>query len=175
MVDRPERELGTGIHSEVFRQRVITVEPWDLVAEVFGAQRLDPRLEAETWAGEALLDAMPPEGWPKLAGTVLSRDQALRHLAVVRLTLDRLQIGPDDLDARALLRWSALPAAAETLDQLRESEREGLVAWLVAEYGRPAQALFRCEPGTRRRTAAGADLRGRLVQTTGRATRPGTH
>lgn len=142
LTDLSERELGTGILSEVFRQRVITVEPWDLVAEVFGAQRLDPRLEAETWAGEALLDAMPPEGWPKLAGTVLSRDQALRHLAVVRLTLDRLQIGPDDLDARALLRWSALPAAGETLDQLRESEREGLVAWLVAEYGRPAQVLF---------------------------------
>lgn len=141
LTDLTERQLGIGILSGAFRQRVITVEPWDLVTDVFGAQRLDPRLQAEAWAGEALLDAMPPEGWPRLAGTVLNRDHALRHLAAARLGLDRLGLAPDDLDARVLLRWSALPGAGESIDRLPESERTGLLAWLADTYGRPAQAL----------------------------------
>jgi hypothetical protein len=136
-----ERELGTGILSEVFRQRVITVEPWDLVAETFGA-RLDPRLQAETWVGDALLDAMPAEGWPRLAGTLLSRDHALRYLAAVRLRVDRLGLGPDDLDASVLLRWSALPGADESLHGMRDVERAGLIGWLSDTYGRPARAVF---------------------------------
>lgn len=142
LTDLTERDLGPGILSGVFRQRIITVEPWDLVAEVFGAQRLDPQLRAEAWAGEALLDAMPAEGWPRLAGTVLSRDHALRHLAAARLGLDRLGLGPEDLDARALLRWSGLPGAAELVRALREPERVGLANWLIDTCGKPAQAVL---------------------------------
>lgn len=141
LTDLTERELGTGILTEVFRQQVITVEPWDLVVETFGAQQLESRLRGERWAIEALLDAVPPEGWPKLAGTLLSRDHALRQLAAVRLGLDRLGLSPDDLDGPALLRWSALPAATEAVQRLRSTERDGLLAWLVEQFGRPAQAL----------------------------------
>jgi hypothetical protein len=142
LTDLTEGQLGTGILSQVFRQRILTIESWDLIAECFGAQRLDPRLEAETWAGEALIDAMPPGGWPPLAGTVLRRDLALRYLAAARLGLDRLKLPPEDLDAQALLLWSTLPAAPESLAQLRDAERTGLVGWLVGEFGRPARALF---------------------------------
>jgi hypothetical protein len=141
LTDLAERELGTGILTEVFRQKSIEVQPWDLVAESFGAQRIDPRLEDETWAGEALVDAMPAGGWPPLAGTVLSRDVALRHLAAVRLGLERLELAPDDLDAHALLRWSTLPAGPEAFGRLRQVERDGLLAWLTGEFGRPAKVL----------------------------------
>src|SRR5690606_18104124 len=141
LTELTERDLGIGILSQVFRQRVITVEPWDLVGEVFGA-RVDSRLQSESWAGEALLDAMPPEGWPRLAGTVLGRDQALRYLAAARLRLDRIGVEADDLDVRALLRWSALPGARESLDRLREAERAGLLARLADTYGRPVQVTL---------------------------------
>lgn len=141
LTDLTERDLGTGILTGVFRQKVLAVEPWDLVAETFGAQQLDSRLQSEGWAIEALLDAMPPEGWPRLAGSVLSRDHALRQLAAVRLGLDRLDLSPDDLDGQALLRWSALPGAAEAFGRVRGAERAGLLAWLVDQFGRPAEAL----------------------------------
>ncbi|HEX6968591.1 MAG TPA: BREX-2 system phosphatase PglZ [Micromonosporaceae bacterium] len=142
LTDRTQTELGTGILSQVFRQQVITVEPWDLVVNAFGAQYPDAALEAESWAGEALLDAMPPGGWPRLAGTVLPRDVALRHLAAVRLNLPRLDAEPDDLDATLLLRWSTLPGAVEAFGLLRATEREGLARWLATTYGRPAAALI---------------------------------
>jgi hypothetical protein len=142
LTDVPESDLGAGLRSRLFRQRIIAVQPWDLVVEAFGAQLPDAALEAEEWAGEALLEAMPAGGWPKLTGSVLSRDVALRHLAAVRLGLDRLGAAPDDLDVALLLRWSALPGATEAFGLLRPAERDGLARWLASRFGRPAKALF---------------------------------
>ncbi|MEG3632475.1 BREX-2 system phosphatase PglZ [Micromonospora palythoicola] len=142
LTDIPETSLGPGVRSRVFRQRVITVEPWDLVVDAFGAQVPDAALESERWAGPALLDAMPPAGWPRLATTVLTREVALRHLAAARLGLDRRGDGPDDLDVTTLLRWSAEPAAVEAFMLLRAEERAGLACWLVERFGGPARALF---------------------------------
>ncbi|GAA1651211.1 BREX-2 system phosphatase PglZ [Catellatospora bangladeshensis] len=142
LTDVAESSLGHGVLSRVFRQRVITVQPWDLVVDAFGAQQPDAALEAESWAGEALLDAMPPAGWPKLTTAVLTRDVALRHLAAVRLGLHRLGAEPDDLDVAMLLRWSALPGAIEAFQLLRPAERDGLARWLTDRFGRPAKALF---------------------------------
>ncbi|MFG2008733.1 BREX-2 system phosphatase PglZ [Micromonospora sp. NPDC048868] len=142
LTDIPESVLHHGVRSRVFRERVHTVEPWDLVVDAFGAQLPDPALERESWAGMALLDAMPTAGWPKLATAVLTRDVALRHLAAVRLGLDRRGENPDDLDVAALLRWSAQPGGVEAYGLLREEEQAGLSRWLVEQFGRPAKALF---------------------------------
>ncbi|MFF0314272.1 BREX-2 system phosphatase PglZ [Micromonospora sp. NPDC005252] len=142
LTDVPESVLHHGVRSRIFRQRVITVEPWDLVVDAFGAQVPDSALERESWAGVALLDAMPPAGWPKLTTSVLTRDVALRHLAAVRLGLDHRSETPDDLDVTTLLRWSAEPGAVEAYGLLREAERDGLGRWLVEQFGRPAKALF---------------------------------
>ncbi|MEV4770581.1 BREX-2 system phosphatase PglZ [Micromonospora humida] len=142
LTDIPESELGQGIRSRIFRQQVIPVESWDLVVDAFGAQLPDSALELESWAGEALLDAMPPAGWPKLSTRVLTRDVALRHLAAVRLGLERRGENADDLDVAALLRWSVEPGAVQAFGLLRPAERDGLVRWLVEQFGRPARALF---------------------------------
>ncbi|GGL15879.1 BREX-2 system phosphatase PglZ [Planomonospora parontospora] len=137
-----ENELGAGLLSRAIRQRVFMVEPWRLIEESFGAQQLDPRLTAESWAGEALLDAMPPGGWPRLAGTLLTRDTAMRALAVRRLRLDRLGVAPENIDAAALLLWSRDREQVEAFRTLREAERDGLVAWLAECAGGTAEVLF---------------------------------
>jgi hypothetical protein len=142
LTDREDGELGNGVLSQVLGQQAVTVEPWSLVLDSFGAQRLDPRLLREGWTAEALVDAMPPSGWPQLSGSVLNRDVALRHLAVRRLGLERLNLGAEDLDAQTLLRWSALPGALESFARLRAEERQGLARWLIELAGRAATALF---------------------------------
>ncbi|MEV6814894.1 BREX-2 system phosphatase PglZ [Micromonospora sp. NPDC051296] len=142
LTDVPESGLGVGVRSRIFRQQVITVEPWDLVVDAFGAQVPDGALEDERWAGPALLDAMPPGGWPRLTTSVLTRDVALRHLAAIRLGLDRRGNGPDDLDVPTLLRWSIEPGMVEAFELLRPEERDGLARWLIEQFGRPARALF---------------------------------
>nr|WP_281390723.1 BREX-2 system phosphatase PglZ [Sphaerisporangium rubeum] len=149
LTDAAENTLGVGLLSRVIRQRIFVVEPWLLVQESFGAQQTDPRLLAEGWAAEALIDAMPPGGWPRLTGAVLTREVALRQLAARRLRLDRLGLGADDLDGAALLLWSADPAAVEAFGALRDEERAGLRAWLAEVAGSTADVVFRLADGGR--------------------------
>ncbi len=138
----PEEDLGTGLLSRVLRRRVNTMNPWALIAESFGAQHVDPRLEKLRWAGPALISAIPKDGWPPLAGTILQHDVALAHLTVERLGLDRIGIGAGGVDAPALLRWSMLPTAEDDLDRLGDAERDGLLSWLTEACG-PAGQMVR--------------------------------
>lgn len=141
LTDLPQHLLGVGVLSRVFRRRIIDLDPWDLVTECFGVRQLDSRLVALRWAGRALVDAMPPSGWPRLTGAILERDTALRHLAAQRLGLARLGLAPDDLDVTALLWWTTLPAAADALTALPEAERVGLLDWLTDALGAPVRGL----------------------------------
>jgi hypothetical protein len=155
LTDREEAELGPDLLARVHRQRVNAVDTWDVVREAFGASRFDHRLLEENWAAEALLDAAPPHGgWPKLAGGVLSRREALTALALRRLGIGRYDPdadvsrasaeGGDELDIHTLLRWSLTPGGPERLLALRAPERTGLVRFLGEEEqtGRAGQALL---------------------------------
>lgn len=137
-----ESELGPGLLSRAIRQRIFIVEPWRLIQESFGAQSIDPRLAAEGWAGEALLNAMPPGGWPRLHGSLLTRDTAMRALAARRLRLDRFGVEPESLDAGALLLWSRDRESMEAFRTLRDTERTGLIDWLREYVGGTAEVLF---------------------------------
>ncbi|MER6813594.1 BREX-2 system phosphatase PglZ [Spirillospora sp. NPDC000708] len=159
LTDREESELDPGILARVHRKRVETVDSWNLVQETFGATERDRRLSDEGWAAEALLDATPPGGWPRLAGGWLSRRVALSSLALRRLRLGRYAsdaagpgdadpgAGPSDadsLDIRMLLRWSLAPGGPEQLRALRRPEREGLIAFLseAEQAGAAGRVLF---------------------------------
>src|SRR4051794_33717974 len=137
-----ESELGPGLLSRAIRQRIFIVEPWRLIQESFGAQSIDPRLAAEGWSGEALLDAMPPGGWPRLYGSLLTRDTAMRALAARRLRLDRVGVEPENLDAGALLLWSRDRESVEAFRTLRDVERTGLIGWLREYIGGAVEVLF---------------------------------
>ncbi|WP_067795490.1 BREX-2 system phosphatase PglZ [Actinomadura formosensis] len=169
LTDREENELDPGILARVHRQRVETVDSWNLVQETFGAGRRDPRLSEDGWAAEALLDATPPGGWPQLSGGWLSRRVALSSLALRRLRLGRYAADADapapetgdpdagrpdagGLDTRMLLRWSLEPGGPDRLLALRRPEREGLIAFLSEEEqaggaGRVLLALVEADHG----------------------------
>lgn len=141
LTNLPEQELGTGILSRVRERKVIDMKPWNLIKDAFGARQIDPRLEELPWAGRALADATPTDGWPRLTGIVLHRDTALRHLTVERLRLAPLGTAAEDIDPAALLRWSTRPAAPKALDALADAERTGLLAWLTEEFGPTVRVL----------------------------------
>lgn len=159
LTDREQHELDPAIVARVHKQRIDTVDSWDVVREAFGARQIDPRLKDVNWAAEALLDATPPGGWPPVSGGWLSRQHALTALAQRRLRLGRYDMedgprrpGDDRLDAQALLHWSTRPGAPERLLGLRGPERAGLTDFLGEEdqaglAGRALLALVDAERG----------------------------
>jgi hypothetical protein len=142
LTDQEEIDLGESLLGLVYRQRVNMVNTWNVVQQAFGASSIDPRLYAEKWAAEALLDAAPGGGWPRVSGEVLSRDEALTSLALRRLGLGH--IAPGRLDIHALLDWSLTPDGPQRLLALRKPEREGLARFLGGDEqtGRAGTALL---------------------------------
>lgn len=128
-------ELGESVLARAMGRQVRAINRWDLVAEGFGVKRLDPRLYAEGWLAEALLDAQPPEGW-RSPGPVLLYDEAMRALCEVRL-------GNGAIDAAALLTWTRDDTAVARFTALRETERQGIAQWLENGIGAVAHIVFR--------------------------------
>ncbi|WP_338895627.1 BREX-2 system phosphatase PglZ [Streptomyces sp. TG1A-60] len=135
-------QLGWDLRGHAVHRRTLTVERAEIVAQRFGATGLDVRMYREDWLLQALVDAEPAgRGWPRAAG-VLTRDAALRALAVERLGLDHPDISPHAtaeaaVDADVLLAWSRTPAGPRRFAELPDTERGELKKWL-GEVAGPA-------------------------------------
>ncbi|MFJ6420463.1 BREX-2 system phosphatase PglZ [Streptomyces hydrogenans] len=137
----PADQLGWDLRGHAVRRRPLTVERTDIVKQLFGADDLDTRMVRETWLLDALLEAEPPGGWPR-AGSVLTRDQALRALLAARVGLGTIGDESLDLDADTLFDWSRSSAGPRRFAELPPQEREGLIAWLEQAAGPSAPTLL---------------------------------
>ncbi len=147
ITDAEEHELGPNVLSHVCRYRVLITDLWEAVRQSVGATGLDPRLADEGWAAESILDAGVGRD-QKLAGTLLSKDTALAHLAARRLSTATHPLDPAGIDFRALLDWTAVPGGPVRLEVLRPAEREGLFRWLAERTGQAGKVLLAlCEGG----------------------------
>ncbi|WP_030227512.1 BREX-2 system phosphatase PglZ [Actinoalloteichus caeruleus] len=136
----PDDQLGWELRAHAIGRSTRTVDRARIVAQRFGAVSVDTRIRRDTWLVDALLDAEPPEGWPR-GGSVLTRDTAIRSLIGARLG-PRI-LGDGALDAGALLDWTRDPAGPVRFASLSEAERAGLVDWLVEAVGEAAVVLMR--------------------------------
>ncbi|BCJ76185.1 hypothetical protein CS0771_57290 [Catellatospora sp. IY07-71] len=109
-----DTELGDGILAHLSRHTVRSIDQWDLVRQMFGLKHLDPTFTDPArgggrWIADALTEYAPADGWPVPPGTVLTREFALRCLAIQLLHLrDRELDTAVDLDIAGLLQWSTL-------------------------------------------------------------------
>ncbi|MBH5334308.1 BREX-2 system phosphatase PglZ [Streptomyces pactum] len=140
-------QLGWDLRGHAVRRRALTVENAEIVKQRFGARDLDARMYRESWLLEALIDAEPHDGWPRV-GSVLTRDTALRALLVARLGLGHPTAGEAravtdiTIDADALLTWSRTPSGPTRFAELGTAEREELKKWLHDTAGAAVPVLM---------------------------------
>ncbi|GAB1337303.1 BREX-2 system phosphatase PglZ [Streptomyces sp. E-15] len=137
----PADQLGWDLRGHAVRRRPLAVERADIVKQLFGAGDLDTRMVRETWLLDALLEAEPPGGWPRV-GSVLTRDRAVRALIAARTGLGDTRDDSLDLDADTLFDWTRTPAGPRRYAELPEQERAGLTVWLEQVAGPAAPTLL---------------------------------
>lgn len=135
LTDRSDADLGLGILSRCYDQRVVTPSMWEAVKEAFRARQVDSLLARMTWVAEPLVIHSPPGGWPVTATGVLTRDHALGNLAS---SLLGLPVG--EIDPSGLLSWTLDPAATALFVQQSVAVRDGIIEW-VREVVGPVAAL----------------------------------
>ncbi|MFI8894732.1 BREX-2 system phosphatase PglZ [Streptomyces paradoxus] len=137
----PADQLGWDLRGHAVRRRPLAVDRAGIVTQLFGAENLDTRMVREEWLLDALLDAEPSGGWPRVGG-VLTRDRALRSLLAARTGLGDTGADSLDLDADTLFDWSRGPAGPRRFAELAEPERAGLTEWLAQVTGPAAPTLL---------------------------------
>ncbi|MET9758472.1 BREX-2 system phosphatase PglZ [Streptomyces sp. NPDC006372] len=137
----PADQLGWDLRGHAVRRRPLAVDRAGIVTQLFGAENLDTRMVREEWLLDALLDAEPSGGWPRVGG-VLTRDRALRALLAARTGLGDTGADSLDLDADTLFDWSRGPAGPRRFAELAEPERAGLTEWLAQVTGPAAPTLL---------------------------------
>ncbi|MEV7995005.1 BREX-2 system phosphatase PglZ [Streptomyces sp. NPDC086077] len=137
----PADQLGWDLRAHAVRRHPLAVDRADIVKQLFGATDLDSRMAGERWLLDALLEAEPVDGWPR-AGTVLTRDRAVRALIAARLGLGDTTADTLDLDPDTLFTWTRTPAGPERFAALPPAEREGIGEWLAQTVGFAAPTLL---------------------------------
>lgn len=145
ITDRADEDLGAGVLSHFVGHRLRTPDPWAAVRRKFSATGIDPAIF--TVAGDrnvatGLLAAAPPGGsWPTAPGGVLTRAHAFGSVASAHLGLD----GAVD-DFAAVLAWTADPALAERISDLRtlagDAVTDAVLAWAAERTGVIAPAVL---------------------------------
>lgn len=101
LTDRTEQDLGDCVLVRAHGRTIEAVDVWSSVPELFGASISDRGLRAVgSWVPGALLDYLPPGGWPPPASEVVTAGHALTCLLARVLGLPL----PTDLDEVALVQ-----------------------------------------------------------------------
>ncbi|MFE3857320.1 BREX-2 system phosphatase PglZ [Streptomyces griseorubiginosus] len=137
----PADQLGWDLRAHAVRHRALGVDRAEIVKQLFGATDLDPRMAGERWLLDALLEAEPLDGWPR-AGSVLTRDRAVRTLLAARLGLGDTGSDTLDLDADTLFAWTRTSVGPALFAALSAPERTGLSEWLAQTVGPAAPTLL---------------------------------
>jgi hypothetical protein len=123
-------QLGWDVKIRLAKGRVIAMEPWAILMDLFRARGVDPRVSRFGWMAEALLANMPAGGYSPTPSGMLDADTAWTH--ALNATLG-LQTGRPD--AQTLLVWSAQAGAAHRFVSLGTEARAAIVQRISESAG----------------------------------------
>lgn len=136
LTDCEARELGDDVLARTARRRLDRLDRWTIVCQLFGAERPTRELARRAHLADALIEARPLDGYPRLTTRVLDIETALAALL-------RVSIGiADDVDDLAgLVRWASRPEHAGRIAMARPELLDDLRPALSARFGPGADAV----------------------------------
>jgi hypothetical protein len=122
--------LGQDVLARLSGQKLIAIQSWRIVRDLFGVDEIDGRLNKQTWMADALLSSQPTEGYQPVPGRVLTSEFAWKLLLKLYLGFDQPQV-----DAIELARWAKDFERVETYLQAPEEFRDSLPDWIAQSAG----------------------------------------
>ncbi|MBI5446425.1 MAG: BREX-2 system phosphatase PglZ [Deltaproteobacteria bacterium] len=163
----PEHELGADVLARVARGRLIQVEPWQIVRDLFRARYVDPRLKEDSWIAEALLEHVPQGGYPPVPTGVLDAETVWRHLLG-----EGLGLGTGRPDLITLLTWTTDEGHLARYEKASDALRAGVRRWFAQGGGGAAAAVLDCVDAGYAAEAVSVGLACEVVFAPGAATEP---
>ena len=127
--------LGGDIAARLPHGRLAQSDRWDVLRAAFRVRDVDPRLRAQRWLADLLIERAPVGGYAPAAGGTLDLDTAWRAFQEQVLGLPAGRA-----DATALLEWSLDVARLDRFASMPEATRRD-VAKRLASAGGPGAGL----------------------------------
>lgn len=127
--------LGDDVVARFPRARIEQSDRWSALRGAFRARDVDPRLRAQSWIADLLLERAPACGFPPAAAGIIDLESAWRIVQK-----DVLGLPDGRVDASALLEWTRDAANVDRFLNLDENAQNALEARVAAEGG-PAAGL----------------------------------
>lgn len=121
----PGEEVASDVAARLASSRVLRLNAWAAVRQLFDVRIIDPALLTQDWMARALVEAAPAQGYERTGARGLDAERAWNALLVHRHHLD-----PDD-GLVGLLDWAA-EGRGSRLAQLGDEERDATIAHLSA-------------------------------------------
>lgn len=134
-----DRDLSEDILLRLAKQRLFTIDSWQIARAFFQASSVDPRLSRLGWIAELLLEVVPADSYPAARGGFLDAETVwpllLKHA---------VGFNAEPPDLTSLLKWSL---DAQSVDRFRaagQDFQEAATGWLVEKAGPVASLVLGC-------------------------------
>lgn len=130
-------DVGDDVRARLYKQRLLTVDPWTLLTARFKARQVDPALRLQPELADAALEALgQAEPLPVPSG-ILTPEAVLQVVVRHRLGLESARP-----DVQGFLEWLVTESASARWQSLDETLRGRLRAWFVLNLGEIAAMLI---------------------------------
>jgi hypothetical protein len=131
-------EIGQDILARMAGQTLFSIRAWTIVLELFQARVASPNLLKKKWLAEALLEKIPPQGYPASPSGVLDEEMVWGIVLC-----DWLQIPSVRPDVYDLLLWSLNEEGVIGYLAMNEVMRKGIMDWVEQSAGEAGVVVFR--------------------------------
>ena len=130
-------DVGNDVQARLFKERLLTIDPWDSLAERFKARQVDPALRQSPALADAALDALSDSEAPVAASGIVTAELVWQVILTKRLGLPSAR--PDLLE---FIPWMTGEGAAARWKGLGQSLHGQLAAWLPLSLGELCPVLL---------------------------------